>query len=124
MRFDLTEPCLHCPFRPDATAIRFTGVERAEEIEEGAYRHGFPCHRSAVNTENEHDDGGYEFRANGKTQHCMGALMMFLRDGYSSTPGTGNDEDLFERIERRANWSAPHFQCVADFLAANDGRKE
>ena len=27
MRFDLRAPCKNCPFRTDATAIRFTGRE-------------------------------------------------------------------------------------------------
>ena len=47
MRFDLKEPCTHCPFRSDDTRITFRGRERTEEIEEGAYRRDFPCHLSA-----------------------------------------------------------------------------
>lgn len=40
----LKKPCLHCPFSKHPERIRFTCRERAEEIEEIAYRQGFPCH--------------------------------------------------------------------------------
>jgi hypothetical protein len=121
MRFDLKEPCENCPFRSDATRITFSCRERAEEIEESAYRNGFPCHKTAVDTsDDDPENGGYVFRSNGKTQHCIGALMMFMADGYSSTPGTGNDDELFERLSARVDWKAPHFASVEDFLNAND----
>ena len=121
MRFDLKTPCKNCPFRTDEAAIRFSCRERAEEIEQSAYRNGFPCHLSAEYREDdgfEHD--GYVFDPSGKTQHCVGALIMFMRDGYSSTPGTNNDEDLFERLEAQVDHKAPVFDSVEDFLAAND----
>lgn len=41
-RYDMTKPCANCPFRTGQGAIRFANRERAEEIEESAYRHGFP----------------------------------------------------------------------------------
>jgi hypothetical protein len=115
MRFDLKTPCKNCPFRTDETAIRFQCRERAEEIEELAYRRGFPCHLSADIDE----DAGYEFARDGKTQHCAGALLMYLHEGESSTPGTGNNEDLFERLAERMDFHAPVFQSIDDFLDAN-----
>lgn len=122
MRFDLKAPCKNCPFRTDETAIRFANRERAEEIEESAYRNGFPCHLSADYREDDEGYGedGYVFDPGGKTQHCVGALILFMNDGYYSTPGTGNDEELFERLAARVDPKAPVFDCVEDFLAAND----
>ncbi len=115
MRFDLKTPCKNCPFRTDETAIRFTGRERAEEIEEIAYRQGFPCHLSATLDE-EKDDAGFEFDASGNTQHCAGALIMYLKGGEESTPGVDNDEDLFERLRGRIDWKAPVFEGPDAFL--------
>jgi hypothetical protein len=123
LRFDLKEPCENCPFRTDGTAIRFTCRGRAEEIKESAYRHGFPCHKTAVDTSDEDEDsGGFVFRQNGKTQHCVGSLMMHIKEGYDSTPGTGNDAELFERVAAKVDWKSPHFESVEAFLDAN-GRK-
>lgn len=123
MRFDLKTPCENCPFRTDATAIRFRTRERAEEIEESAYRNGFPCHKTAEYREEDDcgigEQDGYVFRENGKTQHCIGALIMFAMDGYASTPGINNDDDLMERIMARVDPKAPVFESVADFLDAN-----
>lgn len=119
MRFDLKTPCKNCPFRTDETAIRFSCRERAEEIEESAYRHGFPCHLSATDTSDDDEDGGFEFARNGNTQHCVGAIIMYLNQGDSSTPGTGNDEDLFERISMRVDFDASVFESIDDFLDAN-----
>lgn len=101
MRFDLKEPCKNCPFRTDATAIRFAARSRAEEIEESAYRHGFPCHLSATL---EEDDGmsyesGYVF--NDKTQHCAGALIMYLKRGSGNVPFEWLDEDEQDRVQQR-----------------------
>lgn len=127
MRFDLKTPCENCPFRTDATAIRFRTRERAEEIEESAYRNGFPCHKTAEYREEDDcgigEEDGYVFRENGKTQHCIGALIMFAMDGYDSTPGINNDDDLMERIMASVDPKAPVFESVADFLDAN-GPKE
>ena len=33
-QFRMIRPCTHCPFRTDDQAIRFSGRERPEEIEE------------------------------------------------------------------------------------------
>ena len=46
-RYDLFRACDHCPFRRDEGRIKFSCRERAEEIEESAYRHGFVCHEHA-----------------------------------------------------------------------------
>lgn len=116
MRFDLKSPCKNCPFRTDETAIRFACRERAEEIEESAYRNGFPCHLSAADTSEDDEDGGFVFDHNGHTQHCVGALIMYLKGGEPSMPGTGNNDDLFERLSLRVNLNAPVFEGPDAFL--------
>jgi hypothetical protein len=89
MRLQLGKPCKNCPFGVAETRIRFACRERAEEIEEHAYRRGFPCHLSA-SLDEEDEDAGYEFGPN--TQHCAGAAAMFLNAGYDTWPGIGNRE--------------------------------
>lgn len=124
-RFNLKRPCRHCPFRTDETAIRFRCRERAEEIEESAYRYGFPCHESADLI--EHDDidygqDGYVFGQN--TQHCVGFIIMQLKSGSGSPwPGIGNDEDLYNRLCGQVDWSAPVFEDTDAFLEANEGER-
>ena len=119
MRFDLREPCKHCPFRTDETRITFRGRERAEEIEERAYRHGFPCHVSAECEENTLT-GEETFVFGEQTQHCVGYILMQLRDGCGTPwPGIGNDEELADRLAERLDWDAPVFENVQQFIEAN-----
>jgi len=69
MKYNLTAPCAHCPFRSDIKP--FLTSARAEEIYESLDRGGFPCHKTCdYDTEEE---GGQETE---KTQHCAGALIM------------------------------------------------
>lgn len=120
MRFDLKKPCKNCPFNPADTGIRFACHERAAEIEESAYRNGFPCHLSGEYVESEDgygDDEGYYFGDN--TQHCVGFAMMTMADGEESWPGIGNDEDLAEEWASRIDWNAPHFKSSDDYFNVN-----
>ena len=119
MRFDLKEPCTHCPFRSDDTRITLRGRERAEEIEEGAYRRGFPCHLSADCEENTLT-GEETYVFGEQTQHCAGYLLLQLRDGGGTPwPGIGNDEDLADRLAQQLDWNAPVFESVEEFVNAN-----
>jgi len=112
----LKKPCKNCPFSPLETRITFSCKERAEEISESAYRRGFPCHLSAVNHELP-DGESTGFMFGGNTQHCAGAIMMFLRDGHEcGWPGIYNDEDLAEKLEAHMDWSAPHYESEEDFI--------
>ncbi len=119
-QFALKRPCKNCPFQPTLHAITFRGEERAEEIAEQAYRYGFPCHLSAIDTSededgNENENGGYEFGPN--TQHCAGAIMLFLSDGSEcGWPGIGNDEELAEKLNAQMDWNAPHYEREDDFI--------
>ena len=119
MRFDLTEPCRHCPFRNDETRITFGNRERAAEIEESAYRHGFPCHVSAECAENPRTgEEGFVFGAD--TQHCAGYILVQLHENPGDPwPGIGDDEELAERLAGQVNWDAPVFGSTDEFLDAN-----
>ena len=120
-RYDLRTPCRNCPFRSDETRIRFSCRERAEEIEESAYRNGFPCHLSAelVEDDEEWESNGYVF--GDATQHCAGYILMQLHESSGDAwPGMGNDEELLERLEQRMNLEAPVFHSIEEFLAANE----
>lgn len=102
MKFDLIKPCKHCPFRKDETAIRFTGIERAEEVEELAYRQGFVCHEHGEDVETPDGESYISFRDDGTSQHCFGALWMYLNGG-----GTGNvpwQEACSEDEELETRW--------------------
>lgn len=120
MRFDLTTPCKNCPFRNDETRITFSCRERAEEIEESAYRNGFPCHLSAVLEEDEDESG---FIAGPNTQHCVGYIIMQLKSGSTEWPGIGNDDELGEKLAQQVDWNAPVFENEDEFLDANEGRQ-
>ena len=117
MRFDLKTPCKNCPFRTDATAIRFRCRERAEEIEESAYRYGFPCHLSAdhIEGDDEGESGGFVFGE--ETQHCAGALIMHTRHGAAGPiPFTHLDDEEQERIRERLDFEAPVFESEDAFI--------
>lgn len=124
MRYDLKTPCKNCPFRNDATRIVFRCRERAEEIEEQAYRQGFPCHLSAECVEDEDTPDGESggFYPTEETQHCVGYIIMRLNeDGDSAWPGIDNDDELLERLSRRVDLHGPVFGDTDEFLAANEG---
>lgn len=123
--YQLKRPCKNCPFAPTKTRIKFSCRERAEEISESAYRNGFPCHLSASLIEDDDgDNSGYVFGSN--TQHCVGAIMMFLKDNNEcGWPGIYNDEDLASRLWGHVDWTAPHYETETDFIEANcDGLME
>ncbi len=120
MKFDLYKPCKNCPFRTDETRIKFACVERAEEIDEQAYRNGFPCHLSADYME---DDGSGKdgFIEGDNSQHCVGYLIMMMKSGETEWPGVDNDSALISRLWDQVDWkNAPVFECRDDFLDAND----
>lgn len=123
--FQLKRPCKNCPFAPTKTRIVFSCRERAEEISESAYRNGFPCHLSAdLIEDDDYGDSGFVFGA--KTQHCVGALMMFIAEGQNDSgwPGIDNDDELMERIRDHVDWTAPHYDSEEDFIEANTSAKK
>lgn len=124
MRFDLKTPCKNCPFRTDKTGIRFACRERAEEIEESAYRNGFPCHLSVHDTSNDDEEnGGYEATEN--SQHCIGYIIMQINEGYDTPwPGIMNDHDLLDKLACKVDLKAPVFESSEDFFNANERKNK
>lgn len=122
-RLDLKVPCKNCPFgdRPFPPRIRFSCPERAKEIAESAYRNGFPCHLSANDTSDEDEDGGFVFTEG--TQHCVGAIGMFLNSGYDTWPGVDNDESISDD-GRYAEARKIAFQSEDEFIDANAAEEE
>jgi len=126
MRFDLKKACKHCPFMDTPERISFACLERAQDIEEEAYRRGFPCHEHAECVEEEDDllgGGGFYERQDGSTQHCWGALAMYLQSGDSSVPweqAIEDDESLEKRWWDRASIDALNKVFQQDeFFVAN-----
>lgn len=120
MKYDLKKPCKNCPFRNDATRITFAARERAEEIEESAYRYGFPCHKSAELADDGEDTAGYV--PGPKSQHCVGYAIMQLNEGGNSPwPGIGNSQRVIDRIDRRVDLDTRRlvFHSSEEFFAAN-----
>lgn len=129
MKFDLKKPCKNCPFVNGPDRITFACRERAEEIEDMAYRQGFVCHKhSEYIEESEFEAGGFDFANDGSSQHCWGALAMFIKDGGSSVPwenACDDDPDLEERWWSRADQKAlaTVFDGEEEFLDANTGER-
>lgn len=123
MKWDLKTPCKNCPFMNTKDGIKFSCRERAEEIEEQAYRNGFPCHLSARDTSDEDEEnGGYVFDKN--TQHCAGAILVFLKDGYDgNVPFEQLPESKQDRIRERLNWNAHTYESVEEFISGSVERK-
>lgn len=128
MRFDLKRPCFNCPFVNTPNRITFACKERAQEIEELAYRQGFVCHlHSEEVEETEYQAGGFDFASDGSSQHCFGALAMYIKYGGSTVPweaACDDDDSLEERWWSRVDKYAlrPVFSDEEQFIAANDGR--
>ena len=118
MLYDLKTPCKNCPFSTTEHAIRFQCRERAEEIAESAYRNGFPCHLSAVHEEEDEYGRGGGYGPGEKTQHCAGAIIMWMRDG-DPWPGIDNDDELLDRLVKQMDWDAPVFESEDDFISAS-----
>jgi hypothetical protein len=125
VRFDLKRPCEHCPFANTPTRITFQCRERAEEIEEIAYREGFVCHKHSEYFEDHEGFGSYHFDADGSSQHCFGALAMYLKSGGANVPwerATDEDPELESRWWTRADPKAltSVFADEEEFLKANE----
>ncbi len=136
MRFDLIKPCENCPFSKNEHRIVFAARSRAEEIEELAYREGFVCHEHADVVE----DGdyvitpeGYYPRIDGSSQHCFGALYMYLRNGSGNIPweyAIEEDEELEARwwnritLEQINDANKSVWDGEEEFFKANEGPRD
>lgn len=124
MKWDLTKPCKNCPFRNDENRIKFACRERAEEIEEIAYRQGFVCHRTGEETDTPDGESTMiDFPADGSGQHCAGAALMYLKQGLYNVPMEhleGTDPKTLERFQNRLNWESLVFESEEEFFKANE----
>ncbi len=126
MRFDLKRPCKHCPFVNTEHRITFACRDRAEEIEETAYRQGFVCHEHGETVENEYTGESWiDWKEGGNSQHCFGALAMYLQNGSGNVPwewAIEEDPDLEERWWKRCDMEALRtvFEDEEAFLKANE----
>lgn len=119
MNFDLKKPCKNCPFANTKHRIKFACKERAEEIEETAYRQGFVCHKHGTTV--EHEEGDHiDFAPDGSGQHCAGAILMYLKSGCTGNiPFENLSEEEQARVEENLDWSAPVFESEEAFITAN-----
>lgn len=79
MKFDLTYPCPHCPFRKDSLK-GWLGRDRATGIVASLFmhQHTFSCHETI------HDDYEGEGIEEKDAQHCAGALILMERQETSN----------------------------------------
>ena len=124
MRFDLKRACKLCPFANTPTRIRFRGIDRATEIEEHAYRNGFVCHEHGESVETDDGDApGIDFRADGSSQHCFGALAMHMKNGNGTVPFEWKNQNgkLGERWWKRVSMKDVDviFDSEEEFIEAN-----
>lgn len=122
MQFDLKRPCKNCPFANTENRITFACRERAEEIENIAYRQGFVCHEHSEHVEEtEYEPGGFVFRNDGSSQHCWGAIAMYVKNGGSSVPWENLSVKRQDRWWDRADMKALEtvFDGEEEFLEAN-----
>ena len=123
MRFDLKRPCELCPFVNTDRRITFACRERAEEIEEIAYRQGFVCHEHAECIEDDLETDGFYPRVDGSSQHCWGAIAMYVKNGDANVPWEMMSDKAQNRWWDRADMKALKtvFDGVEEFLEANNG---
>lgn len=69
--FDLTRPCVDCPFRKDRAALFDLPAERIREIAEAP---AFQCHKTV-------DYSGDAPRAGDRAQQCAGLMAILRREG-------------------------------------------
>ena len=130
MKYDLKKPCKNCPFRTDDTGIKFQCTERAEEIEQTAYLHGFPCHLSAEYQEDGDGTSGYV--GTNDSQHCAGALIMYLKEQEGEpwpaimydqdVINAGGTEKLIEKLWKQVDLEAPVYDSSHIFIKDNPGK--
>lgn len=90
-----------------------------------AYREGFVCHKHSEHREGpDGESEGYHFRDDGSSQHCIGALYMYLQQGDGNIPwerAIEEDPKLEERWWGRADLKilSNVFESEDVFIEAN-----
>lgn len=115
MKYELTKPCPHCPFRSDIKP--YLTPDRVEEIMESLERSTFTCHLTTVSDEDGDDCG--EMRDGPNAQHCAGALILQKKEGESSQmTRIAGRLGMFD--PRRLEMDSPVFDSWSDMISAQD----
>jgi hypothetical protein len=123
-RLQLKRPCLNCPFSRHPERIRFRCRERAEEIEELAYRQGFPCHLSGEDQGDDFDGEDQGIWYDEKTQHCAGAIFLRINEGTTEWPALDNEELPDDYLKRVGPYLLEGWDDDEEFFAANEATDE
>jgi hypothetical protein len=107
MKFNLTKPCKHCPFRHDVNGY-LTG-ERAKEIatEEGT----FACHKTTV-----YDEDVDDLVQTKNSKHCAGFLIFREKQNKpSQAMRIAERLGMYDRTQ--LDMTAPVFDSVEELCA-------
>lgn len=117
MKFDMSTPCQHCPFRTNIAGYLYKA--RAAEIAEYVLNGGcFPCHKTTVDDDND-DGGDGGLVTNSDSQECAGAAIFATKHGTSSQLSR-----IFERLRvgkvAELDLDAPVFDSVEQMVEAQE----
>lgn len=81
MKYSMTTPCRHCPFRNDIHGYLTEG--RVEELVASVLaQQSFPCHKTTEEIEDE--DGDADLAATDDSEQCAGAEIFAMKHGTCS----------------------------------------
>ena len=121
--YDLKTPCNDCPFRTDAdfhSGIIKSLPDLAENYKKDWFMHS--CHKTDPRAD------GYKEMVNGKTQHCVGSIIMNLKEKDDITfPMVIYGKIDKETYAPKLDMSAPVFdsmdQMVSKYIELGDKEK-
>ena len=113
MKYTMTRPCSHCPFRSDI--LGYLNGPRAAEIAQSIMNGAtFPCHETTVEVEDE--EGFGERCTTPDSLHCAGSLIMLEKMGIANQMMR-----IAERLgmydASKLDMDSPVFRRVGDFIA-------
>lgn len=111
MKYSMSTPCDHCPFRKDIEG--YLRPDRVCEICESLFRgQSFPCHKTTESIEDDDGDGDRE--ATEDSQECAGAAIFLAYQG-KSTQMSRIAERLGMKVAK-LNMKAPVCKSVSEML--------
>ncbi len=117
MKFEMTTPCKHCPFRSDIPG--YLHPKRAESIAEAVvYGNAtFPCHKTL---DYDAEDEDMDAEETEHTNMCAGALILIEKEN----PGGHQLLRIMERFGaydfNKMNMDAPVFDSVSEMVEHHD----
>jgi hypothetical protein len=120
VKYDMTAPCPHCPFRNDRpgfiTPARAREIAKAITIEQKT----FACHQTTVAVED--DEGNCDMQETPDSQHCAGAMILLER-----LERPNQMMRIAERIGlydmRKLDMSAPVVRSVREFVKLQEEKQ-